>query len=115
MEEDDNFNTKMNILLILDDLFSESGKDKCIADLFTEGSHHRSLSVISIYQSLFGTKDPKQRRNCHYMVVLNIPVLTVSYETVSANVSRTKIFTFQPANAGEFKAVYSSKSQNKMN
>jgi hypothetical protein len=27
MEEDDNFNTKMNILLILDDLFSESGKD----------------------------------------------------------------------------------------
>ncbi|WAR09591.1 hypothetical protein MAR_034667 [Mya arenaria] len=55
-------------------MFFEAGKDKRITDLFTEGSHHRSLSVISINQNLFGNKDPTQRRNCHYLVLFNNPV-----------------------------------------
>ena len=50
-------------------MFSEAGKDKRITGLYTEGSHHRSLSVIGINQNLFGTKDPTQRRNCHYLVI----------------------------------------------
>jgi hypothetical protein len=72
LEDDEFFDPRMNNSLILDDLFSESGKDKRITDLFTEGSHHRSLSVISINQNLFmlfGTKDPTQRRNCHLLVL----------------------------------------------
>jgi hypothetical protein len=69
LDDDDYFDTKVNNLLIIDDLFSESGKDKRITDLFTEGSHHRSLSVISINQNLFGNKDPTQRRNCHYLIL----------------------------------------------
>ncbi|WAR11149.1 LOW QUALITY PROTEIN: hypothetical protein MAR_036225 [Mya arenaria] len=52
LEDDDFFYPRINNLLILDDLFSEAGKDKRITDLFTEGSHHRSLSVISINQNL---------------------------------------------------------------
>jgi len=44
----DFFDPRFNNLLVLDDLFYEAGKDKRITDLFTEGSHHRSLSVISI-------------------------------------------------------------------
>jgi len=48
LKDDDFYNPRMNNLLILDDLFSEAGKDKRITDLFTEGSHHISLSVISI-------------------------------------------------------------------
>lgn len=76
LEDDDFFDPRINNLLILDDLFSEAGKDKRITDLFTEGSHHRSLSVISINQNLFGNKDPTQRRNCHYLILFNNPVDT---------------------------------------
>lgn len=83
LDDDDYFDPRMNNLLILDDLFSESGKDKRITELFTEGSHHRSLSVISINQNLFGTKDPTQRRNCHYMVLFNNPIDKQSVMTLA--------------------------------
>ena len=74
INEDEYFDTKLNNLLILDDMMSEAGKDKRITDLFTEGSHHRSLSVIFINQNLYASKDPTQRRNCHYLVMFNNPV-----------------------------------------
>ncbi|WAR17793.1 hypothetical protein MAR_032387 [Mya arenaria] len=74
LADDDFFDPRFNNLLILVDLFYDAGKDKRINDLFTEGSHHRSLSVVSINQNLFGTKDPTQRRNCHYLVLFNNPV-----------------------------------------
>ena len=53
---------------------STVGKDKCITDLFTEGSYHRSLSIISINQNLYATKDQTQRRNCHYLILYDNPV-----------------------------------------
>lgn len=37
LEDDELFDPRINNLLILDDLFSESVKDKRITDLFTEG------------------------------------------------------------------------------
>ena len=83
LDDDDFFDTRVNNLLILDDLFSETGKDKRITDLFTEGSHHRSLSLISICQSLYGNKDPTQRRNCHYLVLFNNPVDKQSVMTLA--------------------------------
>ena len=61
-------------LIILDDLMSTAFKARRITDLFTEGSHHRNLSVISLNQNLDYSKDPTQRRNCHYMVLFNNPV-----------------------------------------
>jgi hypothetical protein len=60
-------------LLILDDIMSTAGKDPRITDLFTEGSHHRGLSVIAITQNIFYSKDPTQRRNCQYMVIFKNP------------------------------------------
>ncbi|WAR05457.1 YMD3-like protein, partial [Mya arenaria] len=83
LEDDDFFDSRINNLLILDDLFSEAGRDKRVTDLFTEGSHHRSLSVISINQNLFGNKDPTQRRNCHYLVLFNNPVDKQSVMTLA--------------------------------
>ena len=74
LENDDFFDPNINNLLVLDDLASISGKDSRITDLFTEGSHHRNLSVMSINQNLFSSKDPTQRRNCHYIVIFNNPV-----------------------------------------
>ncbi|CAC5404248.1 unnamed protein product [Mytilus coruscus] len=54
-------------MIVLDDLMSTSAKDRRITDLFTEGSHHRNLSVVVLNQNLYFSKDPTQRRNCHYL------------------------------------------------
>jgi len=83
LDEDDFFDVRLTKLLILDDLFFESGKDTRITDLFTAGSHHRYLSVISIIHNLFGTKAPTQRRNCHYMVLFNNPIDKQSVMTLA--------------------------------
>ena len=49
-------------------------KDPRITDLFTEGSHHRNLSVVAINQNIYHNKDSTQRRNCHYLILFNNPV-----------------------------------------
>ena len=53
---------------------SLSSKDPRITELFTEGSHHRNLSVVAINQNLYYSKDPTQRRNYHYIILFNNPV-----------------------------------------
>jgi hypothetical protein len=40
-------------LIVLDDVMASSSKDGRITELFTEGSHHRNLSVIAIDQNLY--------------------------------------------------------------
>ena len=50
LDDDDYFNHRQSNLLILDGMMSTAGKDKRISDLFTEGTHHRSLSIISVNQ-----------------------------------------------------------------
>jgi hypothetical protein len=49
-------------VIVLDDLMSTATKDPGINDLFTEGSHHRNLSVVTLKQNLFFGKDPTQRK-----------------------------------------------------
>jgi len=41
---------------------STAAKDPRVNDLFTEGSHHRNLSVIAINQNKKDTKDKKKWR-----------------------------------------------------
>ena len=74
LEKDDFLDVKVNNLIVLDDLMSTASKDQRVTDLFTEGSHHRNLSVIAINQNLYYSKDPTQRRNCHYIALFNNPV-----------------------------------------
>jgi hypothetical protein len=59
----------------LDDLQSITSKNDAVTDLFTEGSHHRNLSVISIQQTLYpsGHKSCTQRRNALYTVLFKSP------------------------------------------
>ena len=47
--------------MVLNDLMTQSDKDKRIADLSTKGSHHRNLSVIYIVQNIF--RQVKEMRN----------------------------------------------------
>ena len=74
LDQDEFFDPRFNNLIILDDLMSTASKNPQITDLFTEGSHHRNLSVIAINQNLYYSKDPTQRRNCHYLALFNNPV-----------------------------------------
>ena len=53
---------------------STASKDPKINDLFTEGSHHRNLSVVVLNQNLYFGRDPTQRRNCQYMILFNNPI-----------------------------------------
>jgi hypothetical protein len=64
----------MRNVIVLDDLISTSAKDQRINDLFTEGSHHRNLSVIGLSQNMYLGKDPTRRRNCHYLVLFKNPI-----------------------------------------
>ena len=74
LDQDSFINPSARNLVILDDLMSTAAKDSQVNELFTEGSHHRNLSVIVINQNLYFNKDPTQRRNCHYLVMFNNPV-----------------------------------------
>ena len=59
--EDTFVSTLDNNIIVLDDLMSTASKDSRITELFTEGSHHRNLSVIYINQNLYHSKDPLHR------------------------------------------------------
>ena len=53
LEKDEFFNSNVRNMIVLDDLMSTAAKDQRVTDLFTEGSHHRNLSVISLNQNLY--------------------------------------------------------------
>jgi hypothetical protein len=74
LEQDTFVQPNTHNLVILDDLMSCATKDSRVNELFTEGSHHRNMSVIALNQNLYFNKDPTQRRNCHYLVMFNNPV-----------------------------------------
>ena len=74
LESDSFFDPRTRNMIVLDDLMSTLAKDPRINDLFTEGSHHRNLSVVVLNQNLYFSRDPTQRRNCHYLVLFNNPV-----------------------------------------
>ncbi|XP_021369693.1 zinc finger homeobox protein 4-like [Mizuhopecten yessoensis] len=74
LDQDSFINPSVRNLVILDDLMSIASKDPRVNELFTEGSHHRNLSVIALNQNLYYNRDPTQRRNCHYLVMFNNPV-----------------------------------------
>ena len=83
LEADTFFDPGVNNLIVIDDLMSTASKDSRITDLFTEGSHHRNLSVVILNQNLYFSKDPTQRRNCHYLVLFNNPIDKLSVMTLA--------------------------------
>ena len=53
IKDDYYFDSKFPTLFILDDQMRDSAKSSDICELFTEGSHHRDLSVICSVQNMF--------------------------------------------------------------
>lgn len=74
IDKDSYLNPAIRNLVVLDDVMASSSKDSRVTELFTEGSHHRNLSIIAINQNLYFSKDPTQRRNCQYMILFNNPI-----------------------------------------
>lgn len=64
-----------NNLLILDDLMNESGKNVECSKLFTQGSHHKNLTVISIIHNLFSQDrySKTMALNTRYYVLFKSP------------------------------------------
>ena len=89
---DDEFYQSLNPfqtnLVVLDDQMSNMGNSKVLTRLFTEGSHHRNLSVIYIVQNLFD-KGRSQRNvslNSQYLVLLKNPRETAQIECLSRQI-----------------------------
>ena len=62
-------------LVILDDKMNDDGGSKTIAKLFTQGAHHRNLTVVFIVQNLFH-QDSSMRTislNSHYLILFKNP------------------------------------------
>ena len=49
----DKLTPSTNNLVVIDDLMTQAGESQVLKRLFTEGSHHRNLSIIYIVQNLF--------------------------------------------------------------
>ncbi len=64
-----------NNLLILDDQMTNSGKKDEISKLFTQGSHHKNLSVMYLVQNLFdkGKQHRTVSLNSHYIILFKNP------------------------------------------
>ena len=58
LDGDHYFNPHKRNMVVLDDLMSTSFKDARINYMFTEGSRHRNLSVMTLNQNLFFGKRP---------------------------------------------------------
>ena len=75
IKDDDYFDTKFPTLFILDDQMRDSAKSSDICELFTEGSHHRNLSVICLMQNMFyqGKESRTMSLNTQYLVLFKSP------------------------------------------
>ena len=71
----DNLDARENNLVILDDVMSEAGDSKEVAKIFTQGAHHRNMTVVFLVQNVF--QQAKQMRtislNTHYLVLYKNP------------------------------------------
>jgi hypothetical protein len=67
------FDGKQRVLLILDDLMTESNDS--VTNIFTKFSHHRNVSVIFLTQNLFFNSKHNRTMslNSHYIVVFKNP------------------------------------------
>jgi hypothetical protein len=66
LECDSYFEPSVSNLIILDDVMITAKNDNCVGNLFTKGSHHRSLSTIYVVQNLFAQgRASLKEKTCH--------------------------------------------------
>ncbi|CAG7822097.1 unnamed protein product [Allacma fusca] len=60
-------------ILVLDDLMDSVSKNKTLVDLFTRGSHHRSICVFLLVQNFFFPNMQTIKLNCKYLILMKNP------------------------------------------
>jgi hypothetical protein len=59
-------------VVVLDDLMRQASSGDAV-DLFTRGSHHRSLGIFNLVQNFFCKGQRDISLNCHYIIFFNNP------------------------------------------
>ena len=72
---DTDFDTSQPTLLIMNDQMREGTQSGDVCDLFTEGSHHRNVSVICMLQNLYykGKENRTMSLSSSYLVMFKNP------------------------------------------
>ena len=71
----DSINPQDRNLVILDDKMNDEGGSRTLAKMFTQGAHHRNLTVIFVLQNMFH-QDSSMRTislNSHYLILFKNP------------------------------------------
>ena len=95
-DENEFYNSLSNFnrnLVILDDQMSSIGNSKTLSRLFTEGSHHRNLSIIYIVQNLFdkGRSHRTVSLNAQYFVLFKNPRDKSQIDTIARQMYPGKV------------------------
>jgi ABC-type dipeptide/oligopeptide/nickel transport system ATPase component len=69
-------------VLVIDDLFMESGREKDLTNIFTRTARHRELFVIFITQNLFQNGMRSRNLSTHYLVVFKNPRDSLTISTI---------------------------------
>ena len=77
-----------NAIVVLDDLMDLAMQDKMIMSVFTEGSHHKNISVIYIVQNLYhqGRNSRSINLNAQYLVLFKNPRDVLQIQTLARQV-----------------------------
>ena len=70
-DEAPEFDQALNHCFVFDDLADEVTRSKWATKLYTAGCHHQNLSVITLQQKVFSSRE--QRLQCHYLVLFDFP------------------------------------------
>ena len=81
------------MLLILDDLINDVDP-KFLEILYTRGSHHWNVSVITVTQNLFDKNIKVPRINSHYIILMKNPQGLLQIKTLGTHLfpGKTKYF-----------------------
>lgn len=71
----DSLDPQVNNMLVLDDQMAKLKNSELLERLFTQGSHHRNMSVLHLVQNMFesGSKQRTVSINAQYMVIFKNP------------------------------------------
>ena len=81
-----------NGLLVIDDLMHDAVKDSSMLSTFTEGSHHKNISVVFLMQNIFHKESHTRTMsiNTQYMVLFKNPRDEKQIQTLARRVFWTK-------------------------
>jgi hypothetical protein len=89
LNEKESPDSKKNYLVVIDDLMTQALNDVSTSRLYTVGSHHENISVITLTQNMFpkGKEAREVSINCHYLVLFKNPRDKSQIKTLASQIS----------------------------